>query len=883
MEQQVILERDAELAALAAAVAAAEAGHGTLALVEGPAGIGKTTLLRAACRGPGARVLTARGLALEQGFPYGIVRQLLDPVRGEDGLMDGAAALAARVFDWTEAGPVEDDVRYAAMHGLYWLVANLAARRPLVLAVDDAHWADAPSLRWLAHLAARVEHLPVALLLAVRDGPDEPEPLGELRAAGTRIRLGPLGPDATAALVRRRLGAALVGPADDGAAQLGRDWHASTGGNPFLLEALAVALRVGDQKAEPIAQAVLRRIGPEGPEAGRLTRALAVLGGPAPLRQAAALAGLDLPGAARLADRLRAADVLAPGSVLEFAHPIVRTAVYESIPPGERALAHAEAARLLERDGTDAERLALHLLRSEPGGDPRVAALLRAAAAAATGRGDPGAAAACLRRALDEPPPAADRPGLLLELGIALARERSPAAVPALRKAVELAGPDAALLAARVLGIWAYHAEAAAICRDALAGPVPAELADSLRAELFQNAVIGAGTVGEALALARGTVRSTAWQVNDALLAATAADGGATVPALDGISPDSLTAVYALLVLIWTGELEVAGRICDTVLADARRRGSMSMVAHASCLHSMIMRRLGRLEEAAADARLALDFKLVTSPPLAVAWAAALGVDALTCLGRLDEADAMAALAAETDPPEGWIHTLTFRQARGALRVAQHRPDEALADLLAAGEGWQALGVTNPAVASWRTAAVAAYRALGEHDEAAALAGDQLALARKAGSPLTLGIALRVHGDLAEAIGVLEPGPARYELALALAGHGARLRRSGQRTQAREPLLRALDLAERTGAAGLAAEVKRELLAAGARPRRAALTGPDALTAGERRVAALAADGLSNRQIAEHLFVTQATVETHLRHAFRKLNITSRAELTLNP
>src|SRR5689334_6159647 len=285
MELQVILERDAELAALTAAIAAAEAGHGTLALVEGPAGIGKTTLLRAACRGPGpegpwgARVLTARGLALEQGFPYGIVRQLLDPVRGEDGLMDGAAGLAARVFDWTEAGQVEDDVPYATMHGLYWLVANLAARQPLVLAVDDAHWADVPSLRWLAHLAARLDGLPAALFLAARDGPDTPELLGELRASPGVIRLSldPLTRDATAEIIRRRLG-------DRAGEDLCQECHTSTGGNPFLLEALAAALRDTSARLEsatgrppapvagaalgpvagaalgPVAEAVLRRV-----------------------------------------------------------------------------------------------------------------------------------------------------------------------------------------------------------------------------------------------------------------------------------------------------------------------------------------------------------------------------------------------------------------------------------------------------------------------------------------------------------------------------------------------------------------------------------------------------------------------------------------------
>ncbi|HEX7268888.1 MAG TPA: LuxR C-terminal-related transcriptional regulator, partial [Streptosporangiaceae bacterium] len=210
------------------------------------------------------------------------------------------------------------------------------------------------------------------------------------------------------------------------------------------------------------------------------------------------------------------------------------------------------------------------------------------------------------------------------------------------------------------------------------------------------------------------------------------------------------------------------------------------------------------------------------------------------------------------------------------------------------GVGWRALGIDNPAVASWRTAAAAAHTALGHPQEAAVLAAEQLTLARKVGTTATLGAALRVHAaaanaghsgpsltweSLTEAVGLLETTPARYELALALTDLGAFLRRSGRRADARVPLRRALDLAQRTGAAPLAERARRELLATGARPRRTALTGPDALTSAERRVAGLAADGLSNRQIAQHLFITQPTVETHLRHAFHKLGITSRADL----
>jgi DNA-binding CsgD family transcriptional regulator len=670
---------------------------------------------------------------------------------------------------------------------------------------------------------------------------------------------------------------------------------------------------------EPVARAVLRRVNQLGEGAGRLTRALAVLGGPAPVRHAAALAGQDIPDAARLADGLRAADVLAPGPVLEFAHPIVRAAVYESIPAGERALAHAQTARLLERDGADPERIALHLLRSEPGGSAHVVALLRAAAEAASGRGAPGPAAGYLRRALDEPPDPAARPALLLELGLALAAERSPAAPAALREAVELTTAPAdhataALLGARLLGIWAHHDSAAVICRDALAaGRIPGLAADSLGAELFANASINAATFGEALERAQDRLASPgtsgAWRVNGAMIAAGAAQppGDALdllapvlASGLRDIPPDSLGAVYALLVLIWSEELATASDICDAVLSAARGRGSMSMVAHASCLHSMIMRRLGRLDDAAADAALALDFKLATSPPLAVAWAAGLCIEPLTRLGRLGEADAVAAAAAGREPPPGWIHTATFLQARGALRVAQGRHAEALDDLLAAGATWHELGIDNPAAASWRTAAAAAHIALGHPQEAAEVAAEQLMLARQVGTPATLGAALRAHAaaadaghsghpgrsgqsasweSLAEAVSLLEATPARYELALALADLGAHLRRSGRRADARDPLRRALDLAQRTGAAPLAERARRELLAAGARPRRTALTGPDALTSAERRVASLAADGLSNRQIAQHLFITQPTVETHLRHAFQKLGITSRADL----
>jgi ATP/maltotriose-dependent transcriptional regulator MalT len=366
-----------------------------------------------------------------------------------------------------------------------------------------------------------------------------------------------------------------------------------------------------------------------------------------------------------------------------------------------------------------------------------------------------------------------------------------------------------------------------------------------------------------------------------ASLAPVLADGAA------GVNRDSLAAVVTMLVLGWNDEYALATEIIDAVLASARARGSMNMVSSMCSLRSMILRMRGSLRDAADDAMTGLDFKLKTSPPLAVAWAATFAIEALTRLGRLAEAEAVVRATEERQPPDGWIHSIMFRQARGSLAVASGRPKDALPDLLAAADGWRALGMTSPAAACWRVPAVAAYSALGEHEPAARLAAEHLDLATQAGGPAVRGVALRVaapYADdpqqaLAEAVALHEAAGSRYEQALALAQLGAWRRRAGQRIAAQEPLRQALDYADQAGARRLSGFARAELVAAGARPRRTALTGPDALTSAERQVARLAADGLSNRQIAQHLFITKSTVETHLRHTFVKLGISSRTDL----
>ena len=921
-----LLERERELGLLERSLADAERARGRLVVVDGPAGIGKTSLLRAAAelaRGRGLTVLAARGAPLEQNFSFGAVRQLFEPHslpsgrRADDDILTGAATLALRALGEGEPGrdSTAEDLSFSTLHGLYWLTANLASRAPLLLIVDDCQWADGASLRFLAHLGARLDGLRVVVLVALRSGDPGayPDLVGEVRslATGEPIRPSPLGTGAAAFLVR--------GDLESATDLYCRACHDATGGNPLLLQSLAAAVaaegiepndeaaaRVTSYGAQSISLQLARRLAllPTGSDA--FVRALAVLGQRSPLRHLASLATLDLERAADIADALRAGSILAPSLELDFAHPILRVAADEAMGPDERAVAHARAAKLLADDGAPPDRLALHLLHAHPRGDAAVVAKLRAAAAVASGRGAPETAATCLRRALEEPPPRALRGPLLLELGLAqMAARRDPLAVAGFREAITLIEmpPDrlaAALRAGRALGVAGYFAEAVATLQQ-----VP-EFDLRIEAELAANRCQIAAQEPAALAhlaqycatdLPPGEGRRL-MLVMLAHRSLCAGDPAAVTADLlerarqgpELFAEESLVTVYAAMDLMLVDRFDDAERLCTAVIEDGQRRGAVSTVATFAFPRAFAFLRRGMLRDAEAEARWSFEQKMAMGAEQGPPWPLACLVDCLTELGDLTGADAALAKVStdKTGQPEmlAWAFLV---EARGRLRIAQGRMREAVADLLEAGRRWDHLRCRNAGVARWREDAALALAQIGEKDEARRLAAEQLELARATGLPRVVGAATRVAGVVAPraarlpllgtAVELLEQSPARLDLARALVELGAAVRRDGHAVEARDPLRRGLELAHRAGAAPLAGRARDELVAAGGRPRRPVFTGIEALTASEIRVARLAAEGRTNRETAERLFVTQRTVETHLAHVFQKLSIRGRDEL----
>jgi DNA-binding CsgD family transcriptional regulator len=940
-----LLEREAELEQIGDALRSAAAGTGRIVMIEGAPGIGKSSLLDEAAELPEAErmaVLRARGGVMEREFALGVVIQLLAPsieplTEGErERVFAGAAGLARPLFEEVPDRAAADDRLFARFHGLHWLCARLADERPLALLVDDAHWADEHSLRFLAYLEARIEEIPACAILAVRTG-ETAAASESLTALMESPRLAPvrpssLSPAAVAQLVRDCLG---ENTDDEVCAECAR----TTGGNPLLTRQLISALEErGGEDVDidtiaaigppSVARFVADRLRRRSPAAEAVAQTLAILGDDASLADAAEVAGVDRRAAAEAVDALIEAELLYPGLPPRFVHPIIQQALHDSIPPAKQVQLHLAAARELARDPARCEPAAAHLLAADPAGpvgERWAFDALTAAARRAGNRGSADQAVRFLRRALEEEVTTAVRRSILLDLGAAESAAGMPEAAGHMEDAQRLSGTpteraNAALGLSMVRFLAAEVPGAIAACEEVLetAGDLDRELRLGLEFQAAATRLVGGlpstETFERLLALEQEVSRGETAAERSLLammavvFAATTARTADEVAALaeaawgDGqllvevrsehptlAAPATTIALTAATVAIaLTGRLTRAIEVWTAGVEEGRARSSMLLYSNSLGQRASARSWTGDLGGAEADAVAALTL-LPADDPIVLPTALSALADVHIEHGAFDQA---VALLRDAWPSGDLPLSLSISQAlasRGRLALRMGDPSAALIDLEEAGRRSLAIAYVNPCALMWRSYAALASARLGEHDRAAELIEEELEIARRFGAPEPLGEALRVHALLApsggmaelagEAVDVLAGSELRIAHARALIDLGAALRRGGHRRDAREPLREGLDLANRCGSVVETDRAMDELRATGARPRRPDVSGVDSLSAQERRVAAMATQGLSNREIAEALFLTRRTVEMHLTGAYRKLDVSGRQEL----
>lgn len=870
--RRALLEREAELAAVDEALdeltAPGRRPRGGVLAFAGSAGLGKTTLLaevRARAAARGCAVLSARGGDQEQHVAFHVARQLLQPwlagvpdagVRATLGSWYGIVGPALGLCTADGAAPDPQGLR----DGLDWVLTQLAVRgAPVALVLDDAHWADAQSLNWLAAFAPRADELGLLIVLAYR--PDELPAGAEAfrglpgRAGHRPIGLEPLTADGIGSLVRDSVG----GTADEAFCL---EFWAVTAGNPFeAVELTAKVLDRGltpDQDSAPLlrdlaasvkGRGLISRLERLGPSTVRLAWAAAVLGTEVPLALAATVAALGPREAADCADRLRAARILTGSATLEFVHPLIATAVYRAIPDAVRVGLHGQAAWAVLDAGLGPSAAARHLLETHPEGDPWVVRQLRAAARETLRAGAPEAARSYLARALREPPPPRERAAVLYELGCSSQLLEPATTVNHLRAALEEPIHDAALRdgilfrlsqslahsdrlgeAAEVVGEAARTATDAStrlrmraeqFMWDAFRADEPdspsrsrrlARLADRLTGrDLTERYIIGLRAWDATL---RGEPVSTALRHAGRALAGglpwAAEDRGFEVP------------VLVAMVYLFADRPERAEELFATGIADFERQGWRG--AHLSfgyLLLGYVRYRGGRLAEAEALARDGLRLAERVGRGTPVQWySVAVLTEILLARGRTEEATALAAEYAFQAP---FPAAVTFPDAQavyGELLLARGLYREAAAELAAVGRRLDPRGMRNPAWCPWQMH-LALARSHDAPERAEAIAMDAVTRARQFGAPSTVGQALRTAAEviggperlklLEEAVAHLEGAPAAHERARALVAYGSALRATGAFAEATGRLRRGLEGALASGADGLADRARREL------------------------------------------------------------------------
>lgn len=848
---------------------------GELIVVESEAGWGKTTILEEARRIAVSRhctVLRAKGVEREQARSFSIVRQLFlgllrrcsEDERAE--LLGDWYDIVAPAIGLCPAAAGSRPDPFGVRDALDWLMTGLTQRHgPVVLLIDDAHWADAESMQWLAGFACNLEHWPVLLMVARRteELTDVHDLLRELSSLDRahRMRLARLSANAVSSVVE-----AVLGPGDAAFVERCRE---VTGGSNFVLWATlkefrrrglapvgANALQVAEIAAEQIGPRLASRLEGMGEKTIAVACAVAVLGSDASPVRVAALADIPVTEVGGIADRLRAAAILVNDDVLGFVHPLIATAVYQFIAPSARSALHARAARLLVTDGRDARSAAVHLLATEPCGDPWVVEQLRLAADQDKKAGAPHSALRCLQRAMNEPPRREERAAVQYELGRAWFVSSPEQAITHLRAALAEEQNDRVLREsivlhlARTLGYIDRVAEAVELLDTEAQAVHSVTTRLRLQAEHFlwavwwvddpdyhararrlKNLVVrleGKNRTERCLLALRawyGVVRG------DPMVQVLASADQAWGPGLTWTDEEWGFEIPSLLALtyMYCDRNDRAEELFTDGIRELRAHGWLGThLSYAYSLRSFVRYRQGKLALAEEDCRDGLRLALRLGPLAPARWyPLSVLIEVLIARGRVDEAVRLAEAHSFTEPFANAVVTPVPQAVRGELRLAKHLLPEAESDFVEAGEKLERRGVTNPAWCPWR---LHLAMTLAQRDPEAAYehASEALRRAYRFGAPSAMGQALRVVGRLEgghkgiakieDALMWLEHSDARYEYALTLVEYGKVLRREFGDRDAVDPLFEGLTVAVGCGADALAEAARAELVAMGQLP-----------------------------------------------------------------
>ncbi|WP_324786258.1 helix-turn-helix transcriptional regulator [Streptomyces sp. H51] len=892
------VEKEAELTRI---LSEFSAGKGAVVLLEGPGGSGKTELLHTIAgraRQGGSLVLHAGCSRAESALPFGVLGQLFSSMPTADGPVARLQALHRRLnAEATAEDPAHDTA--AIGPGLARLLdevtatlLELARAAPVFIAIDSIRHADPQSLGCLLYLVRRTASARVMAVLT----DDTTAHRGLFRAElldqphTHRLALEPLTEDQVAALLARRLE-----PAE--AERLAGEFHTVSGGNLRLLRALVDDhLACGGVRKDGYGSAVLRQLGRLEEPVVAVARALAVLGSAEAPDRLARLAGVD-DGTAVAALQTLASVGLVTGSGLS--HDIAREAVLDDLAPEERTGLRLTAAALLHEQGCPPRDIAPLLIEADrPGGAWSVHVLLEAAEQELlAGRSQQ--AAAALEAALRAPVGSnAERASIESRL-VQVRRLFDPATAERHLTALTAAARADELTPARTLDLvrqllWQGRAAEAGELLDRLRTARPeahseaaALLDDTEKWLAWTHPTVarrthrpaGRGRPAALLAdaLVNGRAHEVVGQAHQVLK-----DRG---PTYDLSWPEE-PALLALGVLLCTDSPDAAAW-CDRLLREGHTPYSPTWMAMLSSMRAEAALRLGDLTGAVEHAQQALNH--IHPGAWGVAVGAPLGslVLATTRMGHYDEAGAYLTHAV----PKHLFDTrygLHYLHARGQYHLLTGHPHAALADFLACGDRMRAWGIDVPGIVPWRTSAAEAWLDLGNREQAARLAYDQL------GRPGTNGArpraaalrALAVGGPVArrpqmlsEALDLYERCGDRYEQIRILGDLATAYHELGDNRRARTHVRRARHLVGLCDAASLSEALlsfpdDSEEQTSPAGPGDGAL-----LTGSERRVAALAVGGYTNREIAAKLFITPSTVEQHLTRVYRKLGVRCRKDL----